>query len=114
MQVVTCILCDGDRRLQGLGRPNEKEDPGRAERAERPDAVRDLLAPRHQASARLVPPGDLAAPRRARAGRVDPEPAPGPVQVPRDRYHAARTNRRQMATDRARGGRMRINLTSVL
>src|SRR5262245_36239479 len=114
MQVVTCISWTDDRRLEGPGRPDEKEDPGRAERAERPDAVRDLLPARHQASARLVPPGHLPAPRRSRGRGLDQERAPGAVQVPRARHHAARANRRQVAPNRTRGGRMRINLTSVL
>src|SRR5262245_14092178 len=114
MQVITCISCSCGRRLQGPGRPNEKEDLGRAERAERPDALRDLRAPRYQASAWLFSPGDLAAPRRARAGWAAQERTPGSVQVPRDRYPATRTNRGQMAADRTRGGRMRIKLTSVL
>src|SRR4029453_2643092 len=63
---------------------------------------------------RLVAPGDLSAPRRARAGGADQKRAQRPVQVPRDRHDATRTHRRSVAAERHKEGRMRIKLTSVL
>src|SRR3981081_111916 len=54
------------RAVQGPGRPDTQEDPRRADREGRADVVRDLLAPGDEASARVVPAGDLPAPRPAR------------------------------------------------
>jgi 5'-nucleotidase len=83
MQAATCLLLRSGRCLQGLGGPHETQDPRRARGAEWANAVRNLLPARDEAPARLIAPGDLPAPRRARRRRPDRVAQRGPLQVPR-------------------------------
>ncbi|CAA9426193.1 MAG: Transcriptional regulator, ArsR family, partial [uncultured Pseudonocardia sp.] len=87
----------GRRPVQGHRRRHATHHPGRADRAGRPDPVRDLRPADDEARPGLLAAGHLAAPRGARAGRAGAHPAAGPLQVPPHRHGAAARDRRAVA-----------------
>src|SRR5918992_936695 len=114
MQVTTCLSSAHGRPVQGARGSDAAHDPRRAGRSRRPDPVRDLHPPDHEARHRRIPAGDLPAPRRARGRRARQDRALGPIQVPPPRHHAAARDRGALAAA-AEGVRpMKIVTTSVL